>query len=204
MTKGMKRGSECDDERNPLLVPSFELSSDQIKATDEERKYRVFLYSGLCLVLYLLLATIVYSFGDKTPTNSPSKLFICFYTIFGTIVVAHAISKFTRAVSDYRLRLEHHEALSQSVIDYQTFKNADVDHSQTVTKDEYIIYRLDQMGLIPKDIWKDLEEQFMRMDRDGNGVLSVDEVRKDHEKQKRRVLSFKKDVYLPAEGYSVL
>jgi potassium channel subfamily K len=71
------------------------------------------LYSGLCLVLYLLLATIVYSFGesisfvngfyisvitfttvgygDLSPSSRFTKVFTCFYVLIGLFAVVQLI-----------------------------------------------------------------------------------------------------------------
>ena len=63
-----------------------------------------------------------------------------------------------------------------SALDYDTWKLANADGSDRVTKVEFVYMRLLQMGLVDEHVRKRIEEQFDRMDRDHSGDLTLEDV----------------------------
>jgi potassium channel subfamily K len=129
------------------------------------------IYTDALYMAIMIVTTVGY--GDVVPSCPYSKMFACFYSIFGTIMVAQAISTFTSAVSDYRLRAKYFQTLSKSVLDWDTFMQADANHSQQLSRSDFLLFRLDQMQLIPEDVRHQILDQFDRMDQNKDGVLTM-------------------------------
>eukprot|EP00605_Chrysophyceae_sp_TOSAG23-4_P000823 GSChrysophyteH1.ASY1.ANO1.913.1 assembled CDS len=115
-------------------------------------------------------------YGDVVPTNKWSKAFGCVYAVVGTVTFGSAVSGFVGSVSEFRLLAKNEKALSNSVLDYETFLKADADGSDSVSKEEFVLFRLQQMGVIPENLKERAEQQFDRMDADGSGDLTMEDI----------------------------
>ena len=115
-------------------------------------------------------------YGDIVPQSNWSRAFGCVYAVVGTLLFGSAVSGFVGAVGEYRLLAKNEQALSNSVLDYDTFMKADADGSNSVTKEEFVLFRLAQMGVIPDNLRERAENQFDRMDADGSGDLTMEDI----------------------------
>ena len=115
-------------------------------------------------------------YGDIVPQGPWARAFGCIYAVGGTVLFGSAVSGFVGAVGEYRLLAKNEEALNNSVLDYDTFLKADADGSNSVTKEEFVLFRLTQMGVIPDNLRERAEQQFDRMDADGSGDLTMEDI----------------------------
>mmetsp|Transcript_21190 Transcript_21190/g.35913 ORF Transcript_21190/g.35913 Transcript_21190/m.35913 type:complete len:364 (-) Transcript_21190:84-1175(-) len=137
--------------------------------------------------VYLATATVsTVGYGDIVPTHDSSKLFTCLYAVVGAICFGRAISDFIGAVSDHHLHCKHTELLNASVLDYSTFAKANTDGTDRVTREEFLVYRLIQMGLLEEPVKNLIYDQYARMDKDKNGILTIDDIMIAHRKRVER------------------
>lgn len=115
-------------------------------------------------------------YGDVLPDNEWARGFACIYAVVGTLLFGSAVSGFVGSVSEFRLLAKNEKALSNSVLDYDTFLKADADGSDSVSKEEFVLFRLSQMGVIPDNLRERAEQQFDRMDADGSGDLTMEDI----------------------------
>ncbi len=115
-------------------------------------------------------------FGDIVPSNEYARAFACIYSVAGCLMFGSAVSGFLNAVNEFRLLAKNEDQLNNSMLDYETFLNADTDGSGGVSRAEFVLYRLTQMGIIPEALRKRAEMQFDRMDTDGSGELTMEDI----------------------------
>jgi hypothetical protein len=92
------------------------------------------------------------------------------------LVFGSAVSSFCTAVADFRVLAKNELTLNNNVLDYETFMKADEDGSDSVSKSEFVLFRLTQMGIIPQHLRERAEQQFDRMDADGSGDLTMEDI----------------------------
>ena len=127
--------------------------------------------------IYLSCMTVsTVGYGDIVPTNMFSRIFGCFFAVGGTLTFGSAVSGFIGALGEYRMLAKNEETLNNSVLDYDTFLKADADGSDSVSKEEFVLFRLTQMGVIPSNLRERAEQQFDRMDADGSGDLTMEDI----------------------------
>jgi len=127
--------------------------------------------------IYLSCMTVsTVGYGDVVPTNQYARIFGCFFAVGGTLTFGSAVSGFIGALSEYRMLAKNEETLNNSVLDYETFLKADADGSDSVSKEEFVLFRLSQMGVIPSNLRERAEQQFDRMDADGSGDLTMEDI----------------------------
>jgi potassium channel subfamily K, other eukaryote len=127
--------------------------------------------------IYLSCMTVsTVGYGDIVPTNIYSRIFGCFFAVGGTLTFGSAVSGFIGALGEYRMLAKNEQTLNNSVLDYDTFCKADADGSDSVTKEEFVLFRLTQMGVIPSNLRERAEQQFDRMDADGSGDLTMEDI----------------------------
>lgn len=126
---------------------------------------------------YLSTMTVTtVGYGDIVPTNDISRAFTGFYAIFGTVAFGRAVSLFISTLGEQRDRRKHQKLLSASALDIETWKTANVDGSDDVSKVEFVYMRLLQMDMIDPGLRAKIEEQFDRMDRDKDGNLTIHDI----------------------------
>lgn len=127
--------------------------------------------------VYLSVMTVsTVGYGDVTPKSWFSKAFTCLYSILGTLAFARIVSQFIEVVTEHRFAEKNKKLLESSSFDVETLIKADVNNDDRVTKNEFTLFRLRQMDLIPSEVEKRIEKQWKRMDRDGDGELSVSDL----------------------------
>jgi len=114
---------------------------------------------GIIDSIYLSCMTIsTVGYGDVVPTNDASKAFGCFYAVLGTIAFGSAISSFISAVSDFRILAKNDKSFNNCVLDYQTLCGADEDDNERVSRAEFVLFRLRQLGVVPEKLRQRAEQ----------------------------------------------
>lgn len=128
--------------------------------------------------IYLSACTVTtIGYGDVVPSNRWAKGFTMIYCIIGTLVTAQALNSFNNALSNYRKAFRNNIILTNQVNMMDLFM-MDVDGDGTVTKAEYMIYKLMHMRLVDPEVIARVERQFHVMDTDGSGTLTIDDISK--------------------------
>ena len=132
---------------------------------------------NLVEAIYLSTMTVTtVGYGDIVPTNDVSRAFTGFYAVFGTMAFGRAVSLFIGTLGEQRDRKKHEKLLSASVLDYETWKTANANGDDTVTRVEFVYMRLLQMDVIDERLRVEIEKQFDRMDRDKDGDLTISDI----------------------------
>jgi hypothetical protein len=128
--------------------------------------------------IYLSACTVTtIGYGDVVPSNNWSKAFTMIYCIIGTLVTAQALNSFNNALSNYRKAFRNNIILTNQVNMLDLFM-MDVDGDGTVTKAEYMIYKLIHMKMVDPEVIARVERQFHVMDVDGSGTLTIEDINK--------------------------
>ncbi|KAF8118574.1 hypothetical protein N665_0004s0055 [Sinapis alba] len=127
-------------------------------------------------IVYLAVmsvATVVY--GDKALKTLPGWLLAAIWLLVSTLAVSLAFFYLAEAIRDKRNRELGNWVLGQNMSVSQFF-SADIDHNGHVSKSEYVIFKLNQMGKITyKDI-KLISDQFDKMDRANSGKITLSDI----------------------------
>eukprot|EP00601_Ochromonadales_sp_CCMP2298_P011319 CAMPEP_0173264896 /NCGR_PEP_ID=MMETSP1142-20121109/28238_1 /TAXON_ID=483371 /ORGANISM="non described non described, Strain CCMP2298" /LENGTH=383 /DNA_ID=CAMNT_0014200503 /DNA_START=30 /DNA_END=1181 /DNA_ORIENTATION=+ len=129
-------------------------------------------YTDSMYMSFMIVTTDV-GYGDVTPSGPTAKLFACCYSVLGTMFFAKAVSTLTSAITDHRLQAKYYKTLSKSVLDWDTFMQAADYQQQKLSRSDFLLFRLDQMHLIPTELRHQILDQFDRMDKNKDGVLSM-------------------------------
>lgn len=128
-------------------------------------------------IYFSSVTTSSVGYGDLLPETDRARAFIVVYGIIGTGMVANALSKFSSGISlliNYDSSLEDDE--EEEELGDEVFKLMDSDGDGKVVKAEFMLYKLVRMGLVKPEHLKNCSDQFARLDFDGNGYLSQDDV----------------------------
>ena len=65
----------------------------------------------------------------------------------------------------------YYESIMKRELNVDTLLEMDTDHDGHVSREEYVEFMLKEMGLVSDDEFRELHDQFARLDKDGSGVL---------------------------------
>jgi hypothetical protein len=143
--------------------------------------------------IYISTMTITtVGLGDIVPSNINSRVFTIFYGIFGTVATAKALGILNDALERYQMSHREAQVLQDEVNDdlfkdvTKTLAGSSIfggqsspspsDADATITKSDYILYKLSKMGLVDEDIVGRLEHQFFKLNKTRTGVLTRDDI----------------------------
>ncbi|KAK3252877.1 hypothetical protein CYMTET_37838 [Cymbomonas tetramitiformis] len=154
-----------------------------------------YVVADFSIVDSVYLSTVTSStvgYGDLKPQSQLCRAFTCFFAIFGTMVFARAVGDFGGAVAEYNLNAKSEALLAASNLDLETYRLADKDGSQQVTRAEFIILRLKQLELVPDELLDKIEQQFDMMDKNKDDALTVQDIVQAQSVQRSRMQSLRK------------
>ncbi|RAL44715.1 unnamed protein product [Cuscuta campestris] len=130
--------------------------------------------------LYLsVMSVTTVGYGDRAFESMPGRIFASFWLLVSTLAVARAFLYLAEARVDKRHRMMAKWVLDQDLTVSQFFA-ADIDNNGFVTKSEYIVYKLKEMGKISeKDIFL-VCKQFERLDSGNCGRITLADLMESH------------------------
>ncbi|XP_031095859.1 two-pore potassium channel 3-like [Ipomoea triloba] len=130
--------------------------------------------------LYLsVMSVTTVGYGDRAFESLSGRVFASFWLLVSTLAVARAFLYLAEARVDKRHRMMAKWVLDQDMTVAQ-FLAADIDNNGFVTKSEYIIYKLKEMGKISeKDILL-ICKQFQRLDTGNCGRITLADLMEGH------------------------
>ncbi|KAL6544908.1 hypothetical protein OROMI_023770 [Orobanche minor] len=130
--------------------------------------------------LYLsVMSVTTVGYGDRVFSSLAGRIFASIWLLVSTLAVARAFLYLTEARVDKRHRVMAKWVLSRDMT-VERFLAADTDNNGFVSKTEYVIYMLKEMGKVSeKDILL-ICKQFERLDAGNCGKISLADLMESH------------------------
>ncbi|KAH7838498.1 hypothetical protein Vadar_027305 [Vaccinium darrowii] len=126
-----------------------------------------------------VMSVTTVGYGDRAFTSMTGRLFASIWLLVSTLAVARAFLYLAEARVDKRHRKMAKWVLGQDMTVSQ-FLAADIDNNGFVSKSEYVIYKLKEMGKVSdKDIMQ-ICKTFDRLDTGKGGKITLADLMKGH------------------------
>jgi potassium channel subfamily K len=127
--------------------------------------------------IYLSAVTIgTVGYGDLTPTNNSSKIFTVLYCFFGSLICASALAMYNNAVFCYMTQKNIENEISNRTLSLGDILLMDRDNDRSVTREEFILYKLKRLNIIDDKLCKQIDDQFTLLDKDHTNTLTADDI----------------------------
>lgn len=113
-------------------------------------------------------------YGDITPSDFWSRVFTLFYAVLGTLITAKALTTLNSVFMVY-FRKRKEDLMLNRGLHMGTFLDM-ANGRATVSKDQFIIYKLLLMDLVDIKVIQKAEKQFEKLDVNSDGELSMQDV----------------------------
>ncbi|CAN7109109.1 hypothetical protein IGI04_000906 [Brassica rapa subsp. trilocularis] len=119
-----------------------------------------------------VMSVTTVGYGDRAFKTLPGRLFAAVWLLVSTLAVARAFLYLAEARVDKRNRERAKKVLCEAMSVSQFFA-ADIDNNGCVSKAEYVIYKLKEMGKITDKDITPISKQFDKLDRCSNGKITL-------------------------------
>ncbi|KAF8055126.1 hypothetical protein N665_1301s0001 [Sinapis alba] len=119
-----------------------------------------------------VMSVTTVGYGDRAFKTLPGRLFAAVWLLVSTLAVARAFLYLAEARVDKRNRERAKKVLCETMSVSQFFA-ADIDNNGCVSKAEYVIYKLKEMGKITDKDITPISKQFDKLDRCSNGKITL-------------------------------
>ncbi|KAI7739038.1 hypothetical protein M8C21_021907 [Ambrosia artemisiifolia] len=125
---------------------------------------------------YCVCATITtLGYGDKSFTTTGGRIFAVVWILTGTISLAQLFMYLVELWTESRQRQLVHWVLHRKLT-VQDIENADLDHDNSVSPAEYVVFKLKEMGLVNEQLIMSVMEGFKTLDVDNSGTLTASDL----------------------------
>lgn len=123
--------------------------------------------------IYLsVMSVTTVGYGDKAFNTLPGRLFAAIWLLFSTLAVARAFLYLAEARVDKRHRKIVKWVLHREIT-VQDLLAADINNHGFISKSEYIIYKLKEMGKIDEKDIMQICDQFSKLDSNHSGKITL-------------------------------
>ncbi|KAK7337588.1 hypothetical protein VNO77_18170 [Canavalia gladiata] len=123
--------------------------------------------------IYLsVMSVTTVGYGDRAFKTLPGRLFAAIWLLFSTLMVARAFLYLTEARIDRRHRRMAKKVL-QREITVGDLLAADINNTGFISKSEYVIFKLKEMGKIKEKDVLQIGEQFRKLDPSNCGKITL-------------------------------
>ncbi|PIA30087.1 hypothetical protein AQUCO_05700062v1 [Aquilegia coerulea] len=130
--------------------------------------------------IYLsVMSVTTVGYGDRAFNSLPGRLFASIWLLVSTLAVARAFLYLAEARIDKRHRMMAKWVLRQDMT-VSEFLAADIDNNGFVSKSEYVIYKLKEMGKIAEKDISQICNQFDRLDTGNCGKITLADLMEHH------------------------
>ncbi|KAI3466799.1 hypothetical protein Pfo_023462 [Paulownia fortunei] len=127
-----------------------------------------------------VMSVTTVGYGDRVFNSLPGRIFASMWLLVSTLAVARAFLYLAEARVDKRHRRIAKWVLSQDMTVAQ-FLAADIDNNGFVSKSEYVIYMLKEMGKVSEKDILQICKQFERLDAGNCGRISLADLMESHQ-----------------------
>ncbi|XP_078170248.1 ca2+ activated outward rectifying K+ channel 6 [Carex rostrata] len=148
--------------------------------------------NGLDALYLSVMSVTTVGYGDRAFKTMPGRVFASIWLLVSTLTVARAFLYLAEMRIEKRHRKIANFVLSRDMT-ISEFLEADIDHNGFVTKSEFVVYKLKEMGKITEKDVMLICEQFERLDNSKCGKITlsalIDSRHLDTSRSVRSVLS---------------
>jgi potassium channel subfamily K len=128
--------------------------------------------------IYFCTVTVTtVGYGDIKPTTNESRAFTMAYAIIGTAITANALSTFHIHMMEQARNKKYNELLARK-LDLLSLEQMDSDGDKRVTRGEYILHKVVEMGLIDEEMLQAASQRFDKLDLNKDGHLTPADILK--------------------------
>ncbi|GMH76070.1 hypothetical protein TL16_g06962 [Triparma laevis f. inornata] len=137
---------------------------------------------------YAVITGTTIGYGDYSPKTPTGKVIGLFYILAAVVTLGEVLGD----VASYFVEQKKKEALEKILtkrITMADFEKFDLDGDGQIERTEFIVRKLLLMGILQEDDVARVEEEFDKMDEDGSGEITMDDLKLYLEKEEegRRV-----------------
>jgi potassium channel subfamily K len=126
-----------------------------------------------------VMSVTTVGYGDRAFTSMPGRIFASIWLLVSTLAVARAFLYLAEARVDKRHRMMAKWVLGQDMTVAQ-FLAADIDNNGFVSKSEYVIYKLKEMGKVSEKDILEICKKFDRLDPGNCGKITLADLMQTH------------------------
>ncbi|XP_072969109.1 two pore potassium channel c [Typha angustifolia] len=126
-----------------------------------------------------VMSVTTVGYGDRAFKTLPGRLFAAVWLLLSTLAVARSFLYLAEARIDKRHRMIAKWVLCRDMT-VSEFLAADIDNNGFVTKSEFVIYKLKEMGKVPEKDILQICEQFDRLDSGKCGKITLSDLIGSH------------------------
>ncbi|KAL0321342.1 UNVERIFIED_CONTAM: Two-pore potassium channel 3 [Sesamum radiatum] len=126
-----------------------------------------------------VMSVTTVGYGDRAFNSLAGRIFASIWLLVSTLAVARAFLYLAEARVDRRHRRMAKWVLGQNMTVAQ-FLAADIDNNGFVTKSEYVIYKLKEMGKVSEKDILQICKQFERLDTGNCGKITLADLMESH------------------------
>jgi len=139
------------------------------------------LYEDLDIVdaIYMTCISLTtIGFGDIVPTTDGGKIFAIFWILSGTLFFAKIIADYFDYFVNLRQEKIYNNIIKTAIVNYSDLKDFS-NNKNTVSRYEFLAGVLVKIGSINRTKIQHIMKQFDNIDQDKNGVLNINDFRKN-------------------------
>ncbi|CBI37064.3 unnamed protein product, partial [Vitis vinifera] len=118
-------------------------------------------------------------YGDRAFKTLPGRLFAAIWLLFSTLAVARAFLYLAEARIDKRHRRITKWVLHREIT-VEDLLAADINNNGFISKSEYVIYKLKEMGKIAENDVLQICNQFNKLDPNNSGKITLPDLLENH------------------------
>ncbi|KAB2078223.1 hypothetical protein ES319_A06G147300v1 [Gossypium barbadense] len=126
-----------------------------------------------------VMSVTTVGYGDRAFKTLPGRIFAAIWLLVSTLAVARAFLYLAEARVDKRHRTMAKWVLGQDMT-VSEFLAADIDNNGFVSKSEFVIYKLKEMGKVSEKDIMQISEKFDRLDAGNCGKITLADLMEHH------------------------
>lgn len=130
---------------------------------------------------YFVITSATVGYGDLSPSTAGLRLFAVLYIIVAVAAMGEFLGAISSRIVESRQE-QFYAHLMEHKFDFDDLQIMDTNHDNEVSELEFVLFMLKSMHKVDDELLKDLQDRFKEMDVTGDGTLSVDDLKKMHQK----------------------
>ena len=163
--------SSCRRELAKFLIPTFVLMCGAFVFVLEMEKDND-KWTVPSTLYYLIITATTIGYGDQSPHSQMGRLFSVFYIPLAVMTMGEFLRVVANAIIDYRQK-PFRESLRTKEFTLRDFEAMDDDGDGKITRAGYLEFMLLAMHKVDRELLLGLNQQFDRLDADGDGQLDI-------------------------------
>ena len=121
-------------------------------------------------IYYSFITAGTLGYGDFSPISRPGRIWAIIFIPLAVAAAGEVLGNIASFLSDRR-RQRFYQSLMEKELNAETLVEMDTDRNGKVSREEYVEFMLKEMQLVDDEVFRDLHDQFKKLDLDGGGYL---------------------------------